>query len=176
MRSRPPYLPAILLTLLGSLVGVEARAFTIETVMRVDTPQSQYARRRLLETFAMPAVAQSLSGARVVLELAIDPKVGPEAFSIRSKNRRVTIENISSQSIYYLYASPQTSSDWEEDLLGSGTIPAGANKSADLDNGTNECIYDLKARLADGTEYIQWKINVCAVSTWTIGDTGNTLR
>ena len=92
------------------------------------------------------------------------------------KNRRITVENLSSQSIYYLYASPQTSSDWEEDLLGSGTIPSGSNKVANIDNGTNECIYDLKVKMADGKEYIQWKVNVCAVSTWTVGDSGNSIR
>ena len=92
------------------------------------------------------------------------------------KNRRITVENLSSQSIYYLYASPQTSSDWEEDLLGSGTIPSGSNKVANIDNGTDECIYDLKVKMADGKEYIQWKVNVCAVSTWTIGDSGNSIR
>jgi hypothetical protein len=92
------------------------------------------------------------------------------------QNRLVTIENLSSQSIYYLYASPQTSDDWEEDLLGSATIPSGTSKAANFDNGTNECIYDLKAILDDGQEYIQWKVNVCAVSTWTIGDSGNSIR
>ena len=92
------------------------------------------------------------------------------------KNRRVTVENLSSQSIYYLYASPQTTGDWEEDLLGSGTIPSGTSKVANIDNGTNECIYDLKVKMADGKEYIQWKVNVCAVSTWTVGDSGNSIR
>lgn len=92
------------------------------------------------------------------------------------KNRRVTVENLSSQSIYYLYASPQSSGDWEEDLLGSGTIPSGSSKVANIDNGTNECIYDLKVKMADGKEYVQWKVNVCAVSTWTVGDSGNSIR
>ena len=92
------------------------------------------------------------------------------------KNRNVTVENLSSQSIYYLYASPVTSDTWEEDLLGSGTIPAGNSKVANIDNGTNECIYDLKVKMADGKEYIQWKVNVCAVSAWTIGDSGNSIR
>ena len=91
------------------------------------------------------------------------------------KNRRITVENLSSQSIYYLYASPQTSSDWEEDLLGSGTIPSGGNKVANIDNGTNECIYDLKAVMANGQEHIQRNINVCAVSKWTIGDSGDSI-
>ena len=92
------------------------------------------------------------------------------------KNRNVTVENLSSQSIYYLYASPVTSDTWEEDLLGSGTIPAGNSKVANIDNGTNECIYDLKVKLADGKEYVQRRINICAVSKWVIGDSGNSMQ
>ena len=92
------------------------------------------------------------------------------------KNRNVTVENLSSQSIYYLYASPVTSDTWEEDLLGSGTIPAGSSKVANIDNGTNECIYDLKVKLADGKEYVQRRINICAVSKWVIGDSGNSVQ
>src|SRR5687767_9983042 len=92
------------------------------------------------------------------------------------KNRRVTVENVASQSIYYLYASPATSTTWEEDLLGSGTIPAGDSKVANIDNGTNECIYDLKVVMADGKEHIQRRINVCAVSTWVIGESSNSVQ
>ena len=112
--------------------------------------------------FAAVAVASSIPGAAWA---ASD-----------GKNRNVTVENVASQSIYYLYASPATSTTWEEDLLGSGTIPSGSSKVANIDNGTNECIYDLKVKMADGKEYIQWKVNVCAVSTWTVGDSGNSIR
>ena len=92
------------------------------------------------------------------------------------KNRRVTVDNVASQSIYYLYASPVTATTWEEDLLGSGTIPAGTTKVANIDNGTNECQYDLKAVMADGKEHTQRNINVCAVSTWVVGESGNSIR
>ena len=92
------------------------------------------------------------------------------------KNRRVTVDNVSNQSIYYLYASPATSSTWEEDLLGSGTIPAGTTKVANIDNGTNECYYDLKVVMADGKEHIQRRINVCAVSRWVVGESGNSIQ
>ena len=70
----------------------------------------------------------------------------------------------------------QTCHPQEEDLLGEGTIPAGTSKVANIDNGTNECVYDLKVKMADGREFIQWKVNVCAVSTWTVGDSGNSIR
>ena len=91
------------------------------------------------------------------------------------KNRRVTVENVASQSIYYLYASPISAKTWEEDLLGSGTVPSGSSKVANIDNGTNECQYDLKAVMADGKEVIRRNINVCAISKWTIGDSGDSI-
>ena len=91
------------------------------------------------------------------------------------KNRVVTVENISSQSLNYLYASPITSKTWEEDLLGDRTLSRGQSIEANIDNGTNECQYDLRAVMADGKEVIRRNINVCAVSKWTIGDSGDSI-
>ena len=92
------------------------------------------------------------------------------------KNRRVTVQNVSSQSIYNLYASPVTSTTWEEDLLGDGTIPSGQSKVANIDNGTTECNYDLKVVMANGREFIQRRVNVCAVSKWVVGDAGASMQ
>ena len=92
------------------------------------------------------------------------------------KNRKVTVENISSQTLRELYASPVTSKTWEEDLLGQRTLAAGSNISANIDNGTTQCYYDLKAVMANGREHIQRNINVCAVSKWVVGDTGTSVQ
>ena len=93
------------------------------------------------------------------------------------KNRLVTIDNVANQSIYYLYVSPATETTWNtNDLLGSGTIPAGSTKVANIDNGTNECYYDLKVVMADGKEVIQRRVNVCAVSKWVIGESGDSIQ
>ena len=93
------------------------------------------------------------------------------------KNRRVTVENLSSQPIYNLFASPVTTTDWEEDLLGAeGTIPSGTTKVANIDNGTTECYYDLKVKMKNGQEHVQRRVNVCAVSKWVVGDAGNSIQ
>lgn len=91
------------------------------------------------------------------------------------KNRVVLVENISNQSLNYLYASPITSKTWEEDLLGDRVLSQGQSIEANIDNGTNECQYDLRAVMADGREVIRRNINVCAVSKWTIGDSGDSI-
>jgi hypothetical protein len=92
-------------------------------------------------------------------------------------NRHVTINNLSSQAIYYLYASPVTSDSWEEDLLGPDrVISAGESLDANIDNGTNACDYDLRVVMEDGEEHIQRDVNVCVVSAWSIGDSGNSIQ
>ncbi len=100
----------------------------------------------------------------------------PAAAAQDGKNRKVVIENASAQSIHNLYASPVTSKGWEEDLLGSGTIPAGTSQTANIDNGTSECVYDLKAVMADGKEHVRREVNVCASSRWVVSDSDNVLK
>ena len=54
-------------------------------------------------------------------------------------------------------------------------LSRGQSIEANIDNGTNECQYDLRAVMADGREVIRRNINVCAVSKWTIGDSGDSI-
>lgn len=92
------------------------------------------------------------------------------------KNRRVVIENLSTNAVNYLYASPVTSDDWEEDLLGDEVIASGTSRGAVIDNGTNECNYDMKIIMSDGKEYIHRSVDVCSVSWWIIGEVGDTMH
>ena len=92
------------------------------------------------------------------------------------RDRRVVVVNSSSQVLRELYASPVTSSNWEEDLLGSGVLQPGQNIRANIDNGSNACQYDLKVVMADSREHIRRNVNVCSVSRWTITNGGNSLR
>src|SRR4051812_12790333 len=92
------------------------------------------------------------------------------------KNRKVTVQNISTQTVRELYASPITATTWEEDLLGQRTLTAGQSISANIDNGTTECYYDLKAVMANGKAWEHRKVNVCAANKWVIGDAGETLQ
>ena len=139
------------------LAANRAGAYESTTTLGVST--------MMKKTMAMAAAAAVLVGTS-----------GPAWAGNDGKNRRVTIENISSQTIYNLYASPVAATTWEEDLLGDSTIPAGQSLVANIDNGTNECNYDLKVVMANGREYIRRRVNVCAVSKWTIGDSGNSIQ
>ena len=117
------------------------------------------------KTIALAAVAAAL------VSVASTANAAPDG-----KNRKVTVENLSSQTVRELYASPITAKTWEEDLLGQRTLTAGQSISANIDNGTTECYYDLKAVLANGKAVEQRRVNVCAASKWVIGDSGNSVQ
>ena len=87
-------------------------------------------------------------------------------------DRRVQVQNRSDQAIHYLYASPVTTNNWEEDLLGQDTIAAGASLTANIDNGTTECNYDFKVVMANGREHITRRVNVCVVSRLVVTNSG----
>jgi hypothetical protein len=112
----------------------------------------------------------------LVAAAALISVAGTANASTDGKNRKVKVQNLSSQTVRELYASPITATTWEEDLLGQRTLNAGQTIDANIDNGTNECYYDLKAVLANGKALEQRKINVCAVSKWVIGDSGNSIQ
>jgi hypothetical protein len=114
--------------------------------------------------------------ALIAAAAALISVAGTAHASTDGKNRKVKVQNLSSQTVRELYASPITATTWEEDLLGQRTLTAGQTIDANIDNGTNECYYDLKAVLANGKALEQRKINVCAVSKWVIGDSGNSIQ
>ena len=90
-------------------------------------------------------------------------------------NRVVTIANLSTQAVREVYASPSDHDTWEEDLLGNRMLPSAESMRFDIDNGTDECIYDLKAVLENDEQYVRTEVDVCAVATWVIGDAADLL-
>ena len=119
----------------------------------------------------MKSIFAIAAAAAVMTSFAAPATAAPDG-----KNRKVTVQNVSSQTVRELYASPITATTWEEDLLGQRTLTAGASISANIDNGSTECYYDLKAVLANGKAVEQRKVNVCAASKWVIGDSGNSIQ
>jgi hypothetical protein len=135
---------------------------SVEGSMRAFAPKGREAMRK-----AIVLIAAAIAMAGVAAPAGAAPD---------GKNRKVTVQNISTQTVRELYASPITATTWEEDLLGQRTLTAGQSISANIDNGTTECYYDLKAVLANGKAVEQRKVNVCAASKWVIGDSGNSIQ
>jgi hypothetical protein len=84
--------------------------------------------------------------------------------------RKVDIINNSSSDMIGLYASQVGIKDWQENMLGSRYLPSGYHISANIDDGSTACQYDLKAVMNDGREAYKYNVDVCAVTSWTVHD------
>ncbi len=70
----------------------------------------------------------------------------------------VNVTNRTGYTINYLYVSHQSSSDWEEDVLGSSVIANGATYKVTLSNYPSP-VFDIKCVDADGDSYTFRNIN-----------------
>jgi len=98
------------------------------------------------------------------------------AHSSDGQDRRVLIENRSSQTILFVRGSPTTESSFGEDRIPDRTIGTGQSSVVDFDSGSRACMYDLRVTLADGSNVDRMNVNVCQVGRWTIGNRSNELR
>lgn len=125
----------------------------------------------LLKTFTAAAVAASAlvlaAPAATTAEPAMVPK--PMVVTVQSRDghdRRVTIHNQTGWTMTHFYASDSRSDSWEEDILGSGVLAAGASQRINIDDGSGACVYDFKARFSNGQELTKMGINVCQIADY----------
>ncbi len=85
-----------------------------------------------------------------------------------SANRNVTILNASGATITNFYGSNSGSNSWEEDILGTSTLPSGASANVNFEDGSGYCTFDFKVVFADGSVGIEEGIDVCQISSYTI--------
>ena len=76
------------------------------------------------------------------------------------EDKYVVITNNSNRDIFYLYVSPESSGDWEEDVLDEDVLLAGEEITINL-YGYDECLFDIKAVYDNDEEEIRWDVNVC---------------
>jgi len=81
-------------------------------------------------------------------------------------DRNVRIINQTGVTMTHFYASNSGQSDWQEDILGSDVLPSGSSVMINIDDGTGACLYDFRARFADGDVVENFRINVCQISEY----------
>lgn len=84
-------------------------------------------------------------------------------------DRRVMVHNNTGVTLTHLYSTNSGQADWGGDILGSSVIGDGEAVMVDFDDGTDACLYDVRARFADGDVVEQRQINVCQVSHINFG-------
>ena len=85
----------------------------------------------------------------------------------RDADRRVIIINETGQTFVRFYGSRATTQSWEENILDGDTLPNNEQIVIDFDDGSDDCIFDMRADLSDGQEMVKNGIDVCRVTAVT---------
>ncbi len=78
-----------------------------------------------------------------------------------AEDAKFTLDNQSDYQIDEFYASPANEDDWGDDILGQEVLPGGESGTVTIADGSDQCVYDLKAVEEDGTEHELTDLNIC---------------
>lgn len=74
---------------------------------------------------------------------------------------KFTLDNQSDYQIDEFYASPANEDDWGDDILGQDVLSGGESGTVTIADGSDQCVYDLRAVDEDGTEHDLTDLNIC---------------
>ncbi|MDO5506587.1 MAG: hypothetical protein Q4F49_09935 [Pseudoxanthomonas suwonensis] len=75
------------------------------------------------------------------------------------RDYHVDINNRTGYTIMYVYVSPEASSEWEEDVLGSGVLQDRTSTRVTL-RGYGSPMFDIRLIDSDGDSYTFWNVDV----------------
>jgi hypothetical protein len=80
---------------------------------------------------------------------------------------KFTLDNQSGFNIDEFYASPANTDSWGEDILGQDVLEGGTSGTVTIADGSDQCVYDLKAVDEDGVEHELTDLDICKNPTVT---------
>ena len=87
-----------------------------------------------------------------------------ETSSRDATNQNFVLRNNTGQTIMRVFVSPVSSSSWEEDVLGADVLPDRRTVRINFDRGEDECNWDIKVDLEDGSSREQRNMNLCRLA------------
>ena len=90
------------------------------------------------------------------------------SFVRAGEDRYVRVFNETGYTVEYIYLSHSSRSGWGTDRLGSKVLSSGYNIRVYPADGTQRCIYDLKAVLVDGRTTERREVDICGGQHWTL--------
>lgn len=86
-----------------------------------------------------------------------------------------SLSNRTGYELKEVYVSPSTAADWQNDVLGSGTLADGATVDIKFNRATRTCKWDIKVvYTVDSSSAIWQNIDLCVVEKITIRYNKNT--
>lgn len=78
-----------------------------------------------------------------------------------------TLSNNTSADLQEFYTSPVDVNDWEEDVLGTDVLAAGASAQVTIADGRTQCTYDMRFVFTDGSE-LEDTADLCDTGSYTL--------
>lgn len=92
------------------------------------------------------------------------------ALPVLAEDLTFDLINNSSRDLHVFQTSPSGVEAWEDDVLGSNVVPAGATVSITIADGRDDCVYDMRFELEDGTELEDYDVDLCALGSYELHD------
>lgn len=92
------------------------------------------------------------------------------SFGAAAQSESITFDlaNDTSYTLTHLYISVPSTNSWEEDILGAQVVGAGETVEVTIDDGLEDCQYDLRADFSDGDSIRVARVNLCESDGETI--------
>lgn len=92
------------------------------------------------------------------------------ATPVAAEDLKFLLNNESSSDIHEFYTSPVDVKAWEADVFGEGVLGAGNSVVVTIADGRDQCDYDMKFVLDDGSEYVEQAVDLCKTGSYTLSD------
>jgi len=86
----------------------------------------------------------------------------------QAKKHEFTLRNQTGVEIHHLYLSPNSSDDWQEDVLGREPLPDGESVQINFDDRDRHEMWDLKVVDSKGASITWEKLDLAKISEVTI--------
>lgn len=87
-----------------------------------------------------------------------------ETSSRDATDQNFVLRNNTGQTIMRVFVSPVSSSSWEEDVLGADVLPDRRTVRINFARAEDECNWDIKVDLEDGSSREQRNMNLCRLA------------
>jgi hypothetical protein len=103
-----------------------------------------------------------LAGACLLSAVAISPAAAEDLVFM--------LNNQSSFGVSEFYASPVGEQSWEDDILGTSTLPSGSAVRVTIADGRSVCEYDMLIVFEDGDQVEDAGVDLCATGSYSVED------
>jgi len=105
---------------------------------------------------------------KIALTLAVIACVASASSIARAGKQDFVLHNQTGVEIHSVYVSPHSANDWQEDVLGRGTLPSGESVKITFDDRDKHAKWDLKVTDKDGNALEWYDLNLVEIEDLTI--------